>query len=90
MREIDINAIKKSSKIVFDDINGAQTEAGEFIQAEKEGYFSFDTTYGDLQQLVLHKINGRTDESETTIFKSVGAAHFDLAVGIGVFKKLFS
>lgn len=90
MREIDINAIKKSSKIVFDDIDGAQTEAGEFIQAEKEGHFSFDSTYGDLQQLVLHKINGREDDTETTIFKSVGAAHFDLAVGIGVFKKLFS
>lgn len=90
MREIDIKAIEQSSKIVFDDINGAKTEAGEFIQAEKDGHFSFDHAYSDLQQLALGNIDGRTDEHEITIFKSVGAAHFDLAVGVGVFKKLLS
>lgn len=90
MREIDIKAIEQSSKIVFDDIDGAKTEAGEFIQAEKDGLFSFDHAYSDLQQLALGNIDGRTDEHEITIFKSVGAAHFDLAVGVGVFKKLLS
>lgn len=87
MREIDIPAIAQASKVIFDDIDGAKSEAGEFVQAEKERQFSFEHARS-LQQLALNEISGRENDHETTIFKSVGAAYFDQAVGAGVYKKL--
>lgn len=82
MREIDIPAIEQAKVIVIDDIEGATHEAGEFIQAEKENKFSFE------QAIPLNKLQDQYDRDQLTIFKSVGAAYYDLAVTVGAYKKL--
>ncbi|WP_431812204.1 ornithine cyclodeaminase family protein [Lysinibacillus sp. FW12] len=87
MREIDETTILKANKIVVDDHNGVKNEAGEFIHAAEKGIWSFDKIYCDLGKLVTETKNGREDEEEITIFKSVGAAYYDLAVAKGVYQK---
>lgn len=87
MREIDPALITKENKVVVDDIHGVMEEAGEFIFADKTGNWSFDDIHSTLEQLVIHEKTGRVYEEEITIFKSVGAAYYDLAVAIGVYKK---
>ncbi|WP_414053017.1 ornithine cyclodeaminase family protein [Macrococcus animalis] len=82
MREIDIQAIENAKVIVIDDFEGAQHEAGEFIQAAKENKFSFNQAYA------LKDIDEITDTNGLTIFKSVGAAYYDLAVTVGSYQKL--
>ncbi|MCU7558438.1 ornithine cyclodeaminase family protein [Macrococcus capreoli] len=82
MREIDIEAIEHAKVIVMDDIEGAQHEAGEFIQAAQDGKFSF------AQAVALKDIDKVADTRGITIFKSVGAAYYDLAVTVGAYKKL--
>ena len=37
--------------------------------------------------LVIGKVDARTNDEEITFFKSVGAAYFDLAVAKGVYRK---
>lgn len=87
MHEIDRTTIAKSSKIVVDDIHGAKDEAGELIDAEENGVWSFNNVYGELESLVSGHLKGRENEEEITFFKSVGASYYDLAVAKGVYKK---
>lgn len=87
MREIDPALIIKENKIVVDDLHGVMEEAGEFIFANETGNWSFDDIHSTLEQLVTQEKTGRLSEQEITIFKSVGAAYYDLAVAIGVYEK---
>lgn len=87
MREIDEASILKASKIVVDDLDGVKGEAGEFMHAAENGVWSFDEIHCELGKLVTHDKKGRENNYEITIFKSVGAAYYDLAVAKGVFKK---
>ncbi len=87
MHEIDRTTISKSSKIVVDDIHGAKDEAGELIDAEENGVWSFTSVYGELESLVSGQLKGRENKEEITFFKSVGASYYDLAVAKGVYKK---
>lgn len=87
MHEVDITTITRASKIVVDDFAGVKDEAGELINAEEQGRWSFEQVYGEIGELVVGTIKGRQNEKEITFFKSVGAAYFDLAVAKGVYAK---
>ncbi|SDO10122.1 ornithine cyclodeaminase [Psychrobacillus sp. OK028] len=87
MQEMDVTTIKQASKIVVDDLAGVKDEAGELMHAEKIGVWSFDEVHGELGQLVVDQVSGRENEDEITLFKSVGAAYFDLAVAKGTYVK---
>ncbi|TDM14339.1 ornithine cyclodeaminase family protein [Macrococcus bovicus] len=83
MREIDTETITQADCIVLDDIEGARHEAGEFIQAEQDGSFSFS------EAVPLAAISTLPQQPlEITIFKSVGAAYYDLAVTVGAYQRL--
>lgn len=82
MREIDTTSIKHADIIVLDDLHGAQHEAGEFIQAEQDGHFDFN------QATLLKDLTDKNEIEGVTIFKSVGAAYYDLAVTAGAYKLL--
>lgn len=82
MREIDTASIKHADTIVLDDLHGAMHEAGEFIQAEKDGHFDFN------QATLLKDVTDKTASKGITIFKSVGAAYYDLAVTAGAYDVL--
>ncbi|WP_052342735.1 hypothetical protein [Bacillus sp. EB01] len=71
--------------IYADDIEGMKAEAGEFIDAAQKGKWSFDQLSGTLAELHVNPV--KRGIFDITIFKSVGAAHFDLAVAKGVFEK---
>lgn len=87
MQEVDHTTITRASKIVVDDLQGAKDEAGELIDADQRGVWSFDDVYGELDSLVSGQIEGRENEEEITFFKSVGASFYDLAVAKGVYEK---
>lgn len=77
MRESDTETIERSDVFV-DQLEAAQAEAGDLIQAAQEGW-SFEAVKGDLSSLVLGRTR-RSSEEVTTLFKSVGVALEDLAV----------
>ncbi|HWL13478.1 MAG TPA: ornithine cyclodeaminase family protein [Ureibacillus sp.] len=87
MHEIDETTITTASKIVVDDLHGAMEEAGELMEANKKGVWSFHELYGELEELVSGKKTGRENGEEITFFKSVGASYYDLAVANGVYQQ---
>ncbi|ABO66185.1 MULTISPECIES: NAD(P)-binding domain-containing protein [Geobacillus] len=87
MRELDVETIVMADRIVVDTVEGAKHEAGELIQAAESGKWSFSRIDAEIGELVTGEKAGRQHEQEITLFKSVGAAFYDLAVAMGVYQK---
>ncbi|MBJ8267080.1 ornithine cyclodeaminase family protein [Staphylococcus pseudintermedius] len=88
MKEIDNRILPRADKVFFDDIEGVKEEAGEIIEANEKGIFKFEDVDGDLKALSLNGTLQRTNDESITVFKCVGAAHFDLAVALGAYERL--
>lgn len=85
MRETDAEAVARSS-VFIDTLGGAEAEAGDLIQAIREGRFAWDDVVADIAALSGGEHPGRTSPDEITLFKSVGAAIEDLAAARAVFE----
>lgn len=77
MRETDNEALIRS-RIYVDSLKSAPIESGDLFIPLRDGVISSDDIQGDLFQLCRNEIQGRIDENEITIFKSVGHALEDL------------
>ena len=78
MRESDGPLLARASLFV-DTKPGALAEAGDVVQAIAEGSITASHIAADLFQLCRGEHQGRKDEQEITLFKSVGWAGEDLA-----------
>lgn len=77
MRESDNEALTRS-RIYVDSITSAPNECGDLFIPLRDGIISIDDIVGDLFQLCSGEVQGRADEDEITVFKSVGHALEDL------------
>ena len=77
MREVDREAMKVAS--IYIDTEAATREAGELWEGLEKNDFTRDDIRGDLFDLCRGKVNGRSSDSEITVFKSVGHALEDFA-----------
>jgi ornithine cyclodeaminase len=77
MRECDDDTVRRANVFV-DTRAGALKEAGDILQPVAAGLFTADAIRGDLTDLASGAAVGRGDDSEITLFKSVGAAIEDL------------
>lgn len=75
--ELGTDLIARSSVFV-DTRPGVFREAGDVIQAIKEGKFSEAMVKADLAELLSSKRPGRANSREVTLFKSVGFALIDV------------
>ena len=78
MREADSLAVARAN-VYVDTRAGALSEAGEIVQAIKEGAIAESDICGDLSALVRGEVEGRSSPDQVTLFKSVGTALEDLA-----------
>jgi ornithine cyclodeaminase len=78
MSEVDGAAVRRA-EVYVDTYEGAQTEAGEIVQALANGDLSLEDIRGDLRQMTRGERPGRRSDTEITLFKSVGCALEDLA-----------
>ncbi len=81
MREVDTTTIRRS-RIIVDNHTAALEEAGDIIQAIAESQSSpdpldYEHVAGELGDVVLGTVAGRTSPNEITLFKSVGLAMQD-------------
>ena len=92
--------ILKRARIFVDDIRQCRTD-GEINVPLREGVISEDDIVGEIGQVVIGKLEGRTSESDITVFDSTGFALQDsatvpleyeraLAAGVGIEKKMIS
>lgn len=77
MREADDDTVRYA-RIVVDNV-AAVSEAGDLTQPLADGVISPDQVAGDLGLLTRGEIPGRKDNSERTVFKSVGNGVEDLS-----------
>jgi ornithine cyclodeaminase/alanine dehydrogenase-like protein (mu-crystallin family) len=86
-RELDTATIAES-KLVIDDREGIELEAGDILIPIKEGAITWEHIHAELKELVSGIKAGRTPEDTITVFKSVGIAIQDSSVANLVLSKL--
>jgi ornithine cyclodeaminase/alanine dehydrogenase len=84
MRELDAKSVQRS-RIICDLTDACKAEAGDFIIPADAGEWSWDKVAGNLGDVVLGKVKGRTSPDEVTLFKSVGLAIQDMSAAKLVF-----
>lgn len=83
-REIDVSVFKRASRIVVDTLEGVFGEAGDAVVASEEIEMNSVT---ELSQLVTGAAVGRTDDSEITLFKSVGTGVQDIVLAARIYER---
>ena len=85
-RELDESVLQRS-KIVADDIEAAASETGDFLAPMREGRFSKEQIHAGLGDLVIGRKEGRTNDREITLFKSVGLALEDVSAAKFIYER---
>ncbi|HEX5790303.1 MAG TPA: ornithine cyclodeaminase family protein [Luteolibacter sp.] len=85
-RECDTATITRSRVFVDTRINCFK-EAGEILVPVAEGAFSLDRVAGELSELCRGTVVGRENDTQITVFKSVGCALGDLCGAKAVYGK---
>ncbi len=77
MREAD-DALVARAEVYVDTYAGALAEAGDLTQTLDNGALARERVRAELAELARGERSGRSDESQVTLFKSVGSALEDL------------
>ncbi|HEV8600607.1 MAG TPA: ornithine cyclodeaminase family protein [Gemmatimonadales bacterium] len=85
-RELDTRAVVRG-RLFVDRLESARHEAGDFLIPRQEGAITDAHILGELGDVLLGRVAGRTNPSEVTIFKSLGIAVEDLAAAHHVLRK---
>jgi len=86
-RELDTAAVLKS-KLFVDRRESTLNEAGDFLLPKKEGAIGDDHIKGEIGDVLLGQIDGRTSAQEITLFKSLGLAAEDVASAHYIYQKM--
>ena len=87
MREIPADILQRAGRIFVDNREAVLAEAGDFIIPMAEGLFSPDRIAGELGELILGRVAGRTDMDEITVMKTVGFATLDIVTAAAIVEK---
>lgn len=78
--EIDTTTLSRAALVVCDDVACCQHEAGDFREALDQGLFQWSQARA-LAEVVAEPTPARQDDSDVIVFKSVGMALEDVALG---------
>ena len=84
--EIDSLAVRQCDTIAVDSKEQARIEAGDFREALDEGSIHWSDVQ-DLGHIIVGRYTGRAQVQDITMFKSLGIALEDVAVGAAVYEK---
>ncbi|MGD9066061.1 MAG: ornithine cyclodeaminase family protein, partial [Desulfobacterales bacterium] len=85
-RELDTITVKKA-RIIVDTYEGCMAEAGDLLVPIEKGEFSKEDIYADLGDIICGHKKGRIDDTEVTLFESVGFALEDLVTASAAYHK---
>jgi ornithine cyclodeaminase/alanine dehydrogenase-like protein (mu-crystallin family) len=78
--EIDSTVLRRADNIVCDSVKACMVEAGDFVDALTKGSFDWSRAV-DLAEVVTGRATGRNNRESIGVFKSVGLALEDVALG---------
>ncbi len=84
--EIDVATIRRADVVVCDSIEACRLEAGDFVAALEAGVISWEKM-DDLAAVVTGTATNRATPEDVTLFKSVGLAIEDVALGYEVYQR---
>ena len=84
--EIDTHVIRRADNIVCDSIKACQNEAGDFVESLEKGNFDWSRAV-ELSDVLLGRATGRNNSQSVVLFKSVGLAIEDVALGAVVLER---
>ena len=84
-RELDAETVRRA-RVYVDSRAGAAAEAGDLIQAQREGAIGPHHVRGEIGEVFAGTLVGRSDEREITLFKSLGMAVEDVATARHVYR----
>ncbi|WP_025729163.1 ornithine cyclodeaminase family protein [Atopobacter phocae] len=87
MLELPSKLLTEANAVIFDTKDGVLAEAGDIQAPIKEGLMTAEDYTGELGELLLDKIEGRTSEQDVTVFKSVGSAVLDIVTAQQIIEK---
>lgn len=79
--EIDVETVRRVDTIVCDSVEACRGEAGDFVEAIEAGVTDWELMH-DLALVVSGQQTGRARPEDVTLFKSVGLAIEDVALGV--------
>lgn len=79
-REVEAELVAQAT-VVVDSREAALAEAGDLLMAIAEGRFAAERIHAEIGEVAAGDRPGRREASEITLFKSVGTAALDVAVG---------
>jgi ornithine cyclodeaminase/alanine dehydrogenase-like protein (mu-crystallin family) len=82
--EVDVETVRKANRIVVDSKDQARIEAGDLHFAAEAGALNW-TTVLELGHIAAGRFPGRENDSDITLFKSLGIAMEDLATAAKVY-----
>jgi ornithine cyclodeaminase len=85
-RELD-SATVRDARVFVDSRESAASEAGDLLIPQAEGVISTDHVVGEIGDLLLRKVEGRRDDQELTLFKSLGIAVQDILAAAHVYRR---
>jgi alanine dehydrogenase len=84
--EVDVETIRRSDTIVCDSIEACQREAGDFVEALEAGVIDWPLMH-ELADVIVGRQTGRALPEHITLFKSVGLAIEDVALGVTLLER---
>jgi ornithine cyclodeaminase len=84
-RELDGEAVARS-RLVVDRRESAMNESGDVLLAIAEGAIGPEHIAGELGEVLIGAVEGRTDPRQVTLFKSLGLAVEDVATARAVYE----
>lgn len=78
--EIDAHVVRRADNVVCDSVEACRHEAGDFVESLERGIFDWQRAV-NLADVVAGQAVGRSRAESVVLFKSVGLAIEDLAVG---------
>ena len=87
MQEIDPAVLPRTSKIYFDSQTAVLSEAGDILIPLEQGIITEKNFTGNLGDVVRGVLNGRENDEEIIVFKSVGVAVQDLVTAKAIYDK---
>lgn len=87
MQEIPEETMVGAGKVYVDSAEGCWAEAGDLLIPLAKGRIGRDRVAGEIGEVVAGRKPGRENDREITIFKAVGVAVLDMAVGMLAYRK---
>jgi alanine dehydrogenase len=85
-RELDSEAVRRS-RVFVDRMESALSEAGDLLIPIREGTIRADKIAGEIGDVFSGTLEGRRNDGEITLFKSLGIAVEDLAAARRVYER---